>query len=69
MSYCNKIKLCSFKAKKLRKLISKVFKVCKHKFYYLTPKDRRLNPQQTNRAQAWPIPSCLQKVPVNSFVH
>lgn len=39
------------------------------KFYYLTPKDRRLNPQQTNRSQAWPIPSCLQKVPVNSCVH
>lgn len=45
MSYCNKIKLYSFKAKKLRNLISKVFKVCKHKFYYPTPKDRRLNPQ------------------------
>lgn len=45
MSHCNKTKLCSFKAKKLRKLILKVFKVREHKFYYLTPKDRRLNPQ------------------------
>lgn len=46
--YSSKINLCSVKAKKL---VPKVFKICKPKFYYQISKDKILNPQQTNAAQ------------------
>lgn len=63
--YSSKIKLCSAKAKK----VSKIFKICKPKFYCLISKDKAFNPYQTNATQAWPIPSCLQKVPMNPSAH